>query len=218
MNGTEKIERILADMDIAKLTKILNEAKIWIEQNLDQVRDQLRDSSQLAYALYCIPDILDQKIQDHETGVDSFAHNRYQSNQQGNAFSNQQVYKNSQMQGVFLNFQEDETPAQTQTPSAPNYEPHQSQSLYYTPPSNMHQYPQYHSYQQGNYQDSLHYQSNPPPMSYSTDQSSQAYAPTYENDDAELYELANSLTQEQINSLPDEDLKKEILEIRKNSL
>lgn len=102
MSGADQILKTLQNMDVQRLTKILSEAKNWIDQSYEQARDQLLDSPQLAYALYHIPEILDQKYQDIESGVDSFGNQRFQ-NSQSTLYPNQ--YRNSQMQGVFLDFQ-----------------------------------------------------------------------------------------------------------------
>lgn len=239
MSGTEQIYRTLQNMDIQRLTKILSEAKTWIEQSCEQARDQLLDSPQLAYALYNIPDILEKKYQDMEQGIDSFGNQRYQ-NSQSTLYPNQ--YRNSQMQGAFYDFQSNndnnanEQPEPEQIhhqPSQPiqpppqtipvqNYEPippAQPQNVYYPPQSNI-----YDPYQQPQYQyptygepTAMQYQAQPQ-MSYSYGPiAQQDYAPTYEGGEGsemeEFRKIALGLSQEDVDNL-DKDLKEQVMQIR----
>lgn len=217
MSGADQIYKTLQNMDIQRLTKILSEAKTWIEQSCEQARDQLLDSPQLAYALYNIPDILEQKYQDMELGIDSFGNQRYQ-NSQSTLYPNQ--YRNSQMQGVFLDFQSNNDnnsneqqekeqihhqPSQQIPPPQPvpppqsipmsiqqNYEPippAQPQNAYYPPQSNMYD----QMYQQPpQYQYPPAY-GEPAPMQYQNQpQMSYSYGPIAQQEYAPTYEGAQS--------------------------
>lgn len=230
MSGAEQIYKSLQNMDIQRLTKILSEAKTWIEQNYEQARDQLLDSPQLAYALYNIPDILEQKYQDLELGVDSFGNQRYQ-NSQSTLYPNQ--YRNSQMQGVFLDFQSNNDnntneqqeqepihhqqpqpipPPQSIPPSQPMQMPVQQsydslpqaqpQNMYYPPQSNMYD----QVYQQPQQIPPPQYQypayGEPPPMQYQGQpQMSYSYGPVTTQEYAPTYEGAQETDMDELRKI-----------------
>ena len=159
-----RIRQILEQMDIPKLTKIINEAKTWIASTPDQARDQLLDSPQLAYALYVIPDILDQKYQDQDAGRGDVSFNiprTYHTTQAPQYQSGQLSYKTAQMNGVFIDFQGQENNEQP---------PPQPQNMYGNYPT---QYQQPDMYAQPMYT---------PMPSYGIEPGmpQQNYAPTYD--------------------------------------
>ncbi|OHT03501.1 hypothetical protein TRFO_29099 [Tritrichomonas foetus] len=210
-------------MDIQRLTKILSEAKNWIQQNRDQARDQLLDSPQLSYALYHIPEILEQKYQDIETGILDQNGNPRNPSQQIGQF-NQQAYRMPQMQGVFLDFQntnDDQTSANSNNQNNDNQQqipPQSTQNMIPPPPPiippvqnyyNQYPYPP-------NYGGAMPPPPGAPAMMYGQQQQPPQMAYEYQEPsqlEEEFRQLALQITPEQLQFL-DEETKMQVLKIR----